>query len=269
MSDFFLYLPLGVLAGLCAGLFGVGGGIVIVPFLLVAFEIFAMDPEVMMHLAVGTSLACVVPTAASSTWGHHRKGAVMWPWFRSLVPFLILGGLLGGWTADQLPGDVLAIMLGTFLILMSFQLFTKTDRPTVEAKDMRMPSTLMFGIAGTSMGWISSMMGIAGGALAVPFMAAFGSGVRRAVGTSAAIGVPVAFSGAVSFLIAGLDHPNRPELSLGYVYLPAFLGIVLTSTFFARVGAKLAHALDQRLLQRLFAGFLAVLSMRLIWNTVG
>ena len=116
MSDFFLYLPLGVLAGLCAGLFGVGGGIVIVPFLLVAFEIFAMDPEVMMHLAVGTSLACVVPTAASSTWGHHRKGAVMWPWFRSLVPFLILGGLLGGWTADQLPGDVLAIMLGTFLI---------------------------------------------------------------------------------------------------------------------------------------------------------
>ncbi len=268
MTDFFMYLPLGVFAGLCAGLFGVGGGIVIVPFLLLAFEFFAKDPEVMMHMAVGTSLACVVPTAMSSTWGHHRKQAVMWPWVKSLLPFLILGGLLGGWTADQLPGDALAIMLGTFLILMAFQLFIKTDRPMIEAKDMQMPSLLTFGIAGTGMGWISAMMGIAGGALAVPFMAAFGSGVRRAVGTSAAIGVPVAASGAISFVITGFDHPNRPELSFGYVYLPAFLGIVLTSTFFARVGARLAHALDQRLLQRLFACFLAILSIRLIWNTV-
>lgn len=269
MSDFFLYLPLGVFAGLCAGLFGVGGGIVIVPFLLLAFEFFAKDPEVMMHMAVGTSLACVVPTAMSSAWGHHRKQAVMWPWFRNLAPFLIVGGLLGGWTADQLPGDVLAIMLATFLILMAFQLFTKTDRPMLEAQDMQMPSVVMFGVAGTAMGWISAMMGIAGGALAVPFMTAFGSGVRRAVGTSAAIGVPVAASGALSFIVTGMDHANRPELSFGYVYLPAFLGIVLTSTFFARVGARLAHALDQRLLQRMFACFLAMLSIRMIWNSVG
>ncbi len=268
MTDLLIYLPLGMISGLAAGLFGVGGGIVIVPVLLVAFEVFNMTPEVMVHLAVGTSLACVVLTASSSTLSHHKKGAVMWPWVIRLAPFLIAGGLLGGWTADQLPGDVLTIMLGTFLLLMSFQLFIKRQQPS-ESFVVTMPSTWILGVSGAFMGWISAMMGIAGGALAVPFMNAFGAGVRRAVGTSAAIGVPVAASGALSFLIAGLDHPDRPEGSLGYVYLPAFLGIILTSTVFARLGAKWAHSMDQKRLQRLFALFLAVLSIRLIWRTVG
>lgn len=268
MTDLLIYLPLGVISGLAAGLFGVGGGIVIVPVLLVAFEVFGKDLEVMTHLAVGTSLACVVLTATSSTMGHHRKGAVMWPWVKRLTPFLIVGGLLGGWTADQLPGEVLTVMLGTFLLVMAFQLFVKKSMAEASAP-MRMPSLWILGGSGAFMGWLSAMMGIAGGALAVPFLNAYGAGVRRAVGTSAAIGVPVAASGALSFMIAGLDAPGRPEWSVGFVYLPAFLGIVLTSTLFARVGARLAHAMDQKRLQRLFALFLAVLAVRLIWRTVG
>ena len=265
MTEFLLYLPLGIIAGFCAGLFGVGGGVIIVPFLMVAFELFSMDASVMTHLAVGTSLACVVPTAASSTWAHHKKKGVIWSWVLKLAPFLILGGLLGGWTADQLTGEMLTIILSVFLFLMACRLFIKSD-PLIESEALKIPSNLHFGLIGTLMGWISSMMGIAGGALAVPFMAAHGSGMRRAVGTSAALGVPTAASGAVAFLIMGIDHPNRPEWSIGYIYLPAFLGIVLSSTIVARLGAHFAHSVDQSLLQRLFACFLAVLSIRLIWN---
>lgn len=268
MTDLLIYLPLGMISGLVAGLFGIGGGIVIVPVLLVAFEVFKMTPEVMVHLAVGTSLACVVLTASSSTWSHHNKGAVMWPWVFRFAPFLIAGGLLGGWTADQLPGEVLTIMLGTFLLLIAFQLFINNAQPA-DSGTVSTPSTWVLGVSGTFMGWISAMMGIAGGALAVPFMRAFGVSLRRAVGTSAAIGMPVAASGVASFIVVGLDHPDRPEWSLGYVYLPAFLGIVLTSTVFARLGAKWAHTIDQKRLQRLFALFLAVLSIRLIWRTLG
>ena len=267
MLDFVMYLPLGVIAGGLAGLFGIGGGIVIVPVLLVAFEIFQMEHDLLVHLAVGTSLACVVPTALSSLLAHHKKEGVIWPWVIRLTPFLVVGGLLGGYTADQLPGDVLTIILGTFLMAMAFQLFLR-NRHYVDVAELKTPSMGAFGIFGLLLGWCSAMVGIAGGALAIPFFASYGSGMRRAVGTAAAVGLPTAAAGAVSFVIAGLDNPGRPELSIGYVYVPAFLGVVLTSTVAARFGARLAHRLDQTLLRRLFACFLAALSIRLIWNTV-
>ncbi len=267
MTEVLIYLPLGVVAGILAGLFGIGGGIIFVPVLLLGFEFIGMHGEVMAHLAIGTSLACVVFTGLSSTLAHHRKGAVMWPWVIKMGPFLILGGVIGGWTADQLPGQILIVMLGTFLLIMSFQLFIKNQVHS-EGGVIRMPSIPIFGFAGTFTGWISSMMGIAGGALTVPFMTSHGAPVRYAIGTASAFGIPTAFAGAISFIIAGLDHPERPDWAFGYVYLPAFLGIIATSTLSARLGARFAHSLDQKLLQRLFACFLAVLSIRLIWNSV-
>ena len=268
MTEIFLYLPLGVVAGILAGLFGIGGGIIFVPVLLLGFELLDMNRDVLAHLAIGTSLACVVFTGLSSTVAHHKKGAVMWPWVIRMGPFLIGGGLIGGWTADQLPGHILIVILGTFLLMMSFQLFIKNPGHS-EGGTIRMPSIPVFGFAGTLTGWISSMMGIAGGALTIPFMTSHGARVRDAIGTASAFGIPTAFAGAVAFVVAGLDHPGRPDWAFGYVYLPALIGIIATSTVSARLGARLAHALDQKLLQRLFATFLAVLSARLIWTSVG
>ena len=121
MTEILIYLPLGVVAGVLAGLFGIGGGIIFVPVLLLAFEFIGMHGELLAHLAIGTSLACVVFTGLSSTLAHQRKGAVMWPWVIKMAPFLIAGGAIGGWTADQLPGQILIVMLGTFLLVMSFQ----------------------------------------------------------------------------------------------------------------------------------------------------
>jgi uncharacterized membrane protein YfcA len=267
VTEFFIYLPLGVVAGILAGLFGIGGGIIFVPVLILAFELIGMHGELLAHLSIGTSLACVVFTGLSSTLAHQRKGAVMWPWVIKKAPFLVVGGAIGGWTADQLPGQILIVMLGTFLLITSFQLFFKNQVHS-EGEVIRMPSVPVFAFKGTLTGWISSMMGIAGGALTVPFMTSHGAPVRCAIGTASAFGIPIALAGTVSFIFVGLDHPNRPDWAFGYVYLPAFLGIIATSTVSARLGAYFAHALDQKLLQRLFACFLAILSIRLIWNSV-
>ena len=268
MTDIFLYLPLGVVAGILAGQFGIGGGIIFVPILLLSFELIDMNRDVLAYLAIGTSLACVVFTGLSSTVAHQKKGAVIWPWFICMGPFLIAGGLIGGWTADQLPRHILTVILGTFLLMMSFQLFIKNPVHS-EGATIRMPSIPVFAFNGTLTGWISSMTGIAGGALTVPFMTSHGAPVRSAIGTASAFGIPTAFAGAISFIVAGLDHPGRPNLAFGYVYLPEMIGIIATSTISARLGARLAHSLDQKLLQRLFATFLAVLSARLIWTSVG
>lgn len=265
--EFLIYLPLGVVAGVIAGLFGVGGGIVIVPVLLLTFDFLKLSIDVASHVAVGTSLACVVMTAISSTYNHHKKGALMWTWVRRLVPFLIVGGVIGGWTADQLHGETLTLMLGLFLTAMGIQLFATAKKVVVPGDEIR-PTWLVIGGAGTAIGWLSAMMGIAGGAFLVPLMTSFGEQVKRAVGTAALLGLPTATAGALTFMVTGWDAPDRLPLSAGYVYLPAFLGIVATSTIAARYGVKLAHRLDQVLLKRLFAGFLWVVAFRLLWKVL-
>lgn len=267
MTEFLLYFPLGVVAGFLAGLFGIGGGVIFVPVLLLGFEFFGMQGDVMVHIAVGTSLACVLLTGSSSAWAHYKKQGVNIRWALSMTPFLIVGGVIGGWTADQLPGAILKAMLGMFLLLVSAQLFLRKNRNEALG-NVRFPAWPIFGLSGTFIGWLSAMMGIGGGALMVPYMNAYGASIRQAIGTASATGIPIALSGVLSFIVTGLDHPGRPDWSLGYIYIPAFLGIVVTSTFAARLGANVAHRLDQHLLQRMFACLLAFLSMRLIWNSI-
>lgn len=147
--EFLIYLPLGVVAGVIAGLFGVGGGIVIVPVLLLTFDFLKLSIDVASHVAVGTSLACVVMTAISSAYNHHKKGALMWTWVRRLVPFLIVGGVIGGWTADQLHGETLTLMLGLFLTAMGIQLFATAKKVVVPGDEIR-PTWLVIGGAGTA-----------------------------------------------------------------------------------------------------------------------
>ena len=235
MTKIFLHLPLGVVVGILAGLFGVGGGIIFVSVLLSGFELLDMNRDVLAHSAIATSLVGVVFTGLSLTVAHHMKGAMIWPWVVCMGPFLIVGGLIGGWTANQLPGHILIVILGTFLLMMAFQLFIKNPGRS-EDGTIRTPSIPIFAFAGKLTGWISSMIGIAG---------------------------------AISFVVVGFDHSGRPDWAFGYVYLPALIGIIATSTVSARLGVRLAHSLDQKLLQRLFATFSAVLSARLIWTSVG
>ncbi|MGE8504022.1 hypothetical protein DFO61_3731 [Ectopseudomonas oleovorans] len=247
--ELLLYLLLGAAAGVLAGLFGVGGGIIIVPVLVLSFTSHGLAPEILTHLAVGTSLATIVFTSINSTLEHHRRGAVRWPLFRWLTLGIVLGTVLGALTAAAIKGEWLQKIIGTFAVIIAVQL--ALDLKPRASRDV--PGKPGLTAAGGVIGWASAIFGIGGGSLTVPFLVWRSVPMQQAVATSAACGLPIAIAGALSFIWTGWGNPQLPAWSLGFVYLPGLLGIALTSMFFARIGARLAHRLSPRLLKRLFA----------------
>ena len=247
--DLLLFLVLGACAGVLAGLFGVGGGLIIVPALVYSFTAKGLDPDILTHLAVGTSLATIVFTSLNSVWAHHRRGAVRWRLFLWMALGIVFGSALGAMTAAAIQGPLLQKIIGTFAILIAIQMALDL-RPKAQAREPGKPT---LSVAGVVIGWASAIFGIGGGSLTVPFLVWRSVPMQQAVATSAACGLPIAVSGALSFLVVGWQEPGLPAWSLGYVYLPALLGIALTSTFFAPLGVWLAHRLSPRLLKRLFA----------------
>lgn len=255
-----VYLMVGAVAGLLAGLFGIGGGMIIVPALVLAFEAQQVSPEVLTHLAVGTSLATIVFTSMSSIRTHHQKGGVDWSAFKKISVGIVIGSALGVATADQLSGEHLQKIIGTFALCaaaqMAFQLSPKPSR--------QLPGSLGLGVVGSFIGWASAIFGIGGGTLSVPFLTWCNMKVQRAVGTAAAIGFPIALIAAITNVIVGWGNAGLPEWTTGYIYWPAFFGIVVTSVFCARIGAKLAHRLPPLVLKRIFACLLVVVGTRFL-----
>jgi uncharacterized membrane protein YfcA len=256
-----ILLVTGAVAGTAAGLFGVGGGLIIVPLLAFLFEARAIAPGAVMHLAIGTSLATIVVTSISSARAHHRRGAIEWRSFRQLTPGVIVGALLGAAVADTLRSDTLRFGFAIFVFLVALQMaWNRTPAP-----HRQLPGRGGLAVAGTVIGAISSLVGIGGGTMTVPFLAWCNVALPRAVGTSAAVGLPIAVSGTVGFVVAGWNEPGLPAGSLGYVYLPAFFAITVTSTVFAVVGARLAHRLSPTVLRRVFALFLFAVGIRMLF----
>lgn len=248
--ELIIYLLLGAAAGVLSGMFGIGGGLIIVPLLVYIFTLQGVPSDVLTHLAVGTSLATIVFTSINSVLAHHRYGAVRWQAVRWLSVGIIGGSLLGGYTASLLDGELLQNIIGVFAILVALQMFIKWQ-PTAEPKTA--PGRTLLSTAGVFIGWGSAIFGIGGGSLTVPLLSWRGFPMRQAVATSAACGLPIALSGSASFIWIGMHAEDLPEWSLGYVYLPALIGIGVTSMLFARFGARLSHRLDPLLLKRLFA----------------
>lgn len=260
--EFALYLLLGAAAGVLAGLFGVGGGLIIVPVLVFSFSAQGFAPEVLTHLAVGTSLATIVFTSINSIREHQRRGAVQWHLFRWLTPGILGGAAIGGVTAALIQGPILQKIIGVFAICMAIQLALNLTPKAVRPQ----PKQPELVIAGGVIGWASAIFGIGGGSITVPFLVWRSVAIQKAVATSAACGLPIAFAGAVVFMITGWHNQQLPEWSLGFVYLPAVLGIALTSMFFARFGARLAHRLSPILLKRLFALLLTTVGISFLLN---
>ncbi len=250
--EFVLYLALGACAGVLAGLFGVGGGIIIVPVLVLSFGLQGFDASVLTHLAVGTSLATIVFTSINSVRAHHSLGAVRWPIFAWLTVGILFGAGLGSLTASYIAGPYLQKIIGVFALLVALQMALDL-RPRASRG---VPGKPGLTAAGVVIGWASAIFGIGGGSLTVPFLTWRSVSMQQAVATSAACGFPIAVASAISFMILGWHDPLLPPHSLGFVYLPALLGIAVTSMFFARFGARLAHKLSPRLLKRLFATLL-------------
>lgn len=255
------YLALGAVAGTMAGLFGVGGGLIIVPVLVFAFGLQGVDASIAMHLAVGTSLATIVVTGASSAWAHFQKGSIHRPWFLALLPGLMLGAVAGVFVAGSLSGGLLGTLFGVFVLLVAAKMALGLGPKPGSAA----PGRLAMGVAGTVIGGISALFGIGGGTLTVPWLSRCGASMTQAVGTSAACGLPIALFGAVTFIVVGWGHALLPAGATGFVMWPAFVGIVIASVPFARVGAKLAHVLPAHVLRLAFATLLAVVGLRFLW----
>ncbi|MBF0624709.1 MAG: sulfite exporter TauE/SafE family protein [Magnetococcales bacterium] len=255
-----LYLALGALAGLLAGLLGVGGGIVMVPALVFALEYQGVAPGLVMHMALGTSLGIIVLTSISSVRAHHRRGGVLWKTVFGITPGILLGSFLGAAVASLLSGPLLKQAFGVFALGLAVYLgLDVTPRP-----GRTLPGAGGLSAVGAGVGVVSALMGIGGGSLTVPFMVWCGVAMRQAVATAAAIGLPIALAGAGGFVVNGWHQALLPPWSLGYLHGPAVLGVGLASVLAAPQGARLAHTLAPRLLRRLFALLLLVLGARML-----
>lgn len=260
MVLFAIYLALGAVAGVLAGLFGIGGGLVIVPVLIFSFSLQGVSADVAAHLAIGTSLATIVFTSVSSIRSHHLHGSVRWELFRPMMVGIVVGAVLGAYTAALIPGEMLTVIIGVFVILVAIKMLLDV-KPSASRQ---VPGKSGLVVAGGGIGWASAIFGIGGGTLTVPFLSWCNVKMQQAVGTSAACGLPIALAGALANIGTGWGNTGLPEYSLGYVYLPAMLGIVLTSVIFARVGAVLAHKLNALMLKRIFAILLIIVGIRFL-----
>lgn len=254
------YLATGVASGVLAGLFGVGGGVVVVPALLFVFARAGLAPDWIPHLAVGTSLAAIVATGATSAYAHHRRGAVRWDLVRLLAPGIVLGAWAGAAVAGVLPDLWLKRLFACFLLYVGARMLVRRHGTTHKA----MPGTPGMVAVGAGIGALSALVGIGGGTMTVPFLSRVGIDLRRAVATSAACGVPIALAGTLGFVAVGWGREGLPAASTGFVYWPAVAAILAASVPAAPLGAHLAHRLPVDLLKRVFAVLLLALGARLL-----
>lgn len=261
MEIFIAYALLGAFAGIVAGLLGVGGGLIMVPVLVFLWQPDGLGGTQAVQLAIGTSLAVIVFTSLSSILAHHRRGSVLWPVVARLTPGILLGAGLGAMMASAMEQNLLKMVFGVFELLVAVQMALSL-RPSIDASTNRgLPGPLGMGLVGSVIGAVSALVGIGGGTMTVPFLSACKIRMQQAVGSSAACGLPIAVAGALSYLLLGWDNAELPALSVGYVYVPALIGIVLTSVLFAPLGAALAHRLPTLVLKKIFAGLLALLGL--------
>ncbi|MGM0517187.1 MAG: sulfite exporter TauE/SafE family protein [Pseudomonadota bacterium] len=249
-----------MVGGLAAGLLGIGGGLIMVPVLLMIFPTIGITGPHLVHIAIGTSLAAIVFASVTSVYSHHRHGGVLWGVFARFAPGMVIGAVLGSMVAHYLPGGILKIVFGILEIAVALQMAFGKTPPASRQLPGIMPLT---GVSAT-FGAIASIMGMGGGAMTTPFFLYCNITARNAIATSASLGLPTALFGSVGYIVTGWSAQGLPELSAGYVYLPALAGIVVFSVLFAPIGAKLAQILPALALKRIFSLVLMGLGIHMI-----
>ena len=251
----------GLLAGFVGGLFGIGGGIVVVPALYLVFTALGVDEAVRMHVAVGTSLSTIISTSCRSLAAHTKAGAVDFDILKAWAPWITLGALIGAIIAGAVNTEVLLIIFGAGLLLVAAQM--GLTRPEWRAFNALPRGAARAGVAG-GIGTLSSLMGIGGGAFGVTVMTLCGTPIHRAVATASGFGAAIALPGAIGYAIAGWGREGLPPFSLGFVNLPGFLALALLTAITAPIGARLAHRLPQQHLKRAFAVVLAIVALNML-----
>ena len=255
-------LAMGAFGGFAAGLLGIGGGMVLVPFITMIFTARGVPDALVVHMAIATSLGTIMFTSLSSVRAHHKHGAVLWHVVKLLAPGIVAGSVIGPWIGKQMDSSVLAFFFGIFVAFSATQmLINKKPAPTRD-----LPGTPGMFAAGGLIGILSGLVGAGGGFISVPFMTWCNVRIHNAVATSAALGFPIALAGTLANIFYGWGEPGLPDYSLGFIYVPALLIIVAASMTMAPLGARTAHRMEVRQLQKVFAVILYALAAYMFWK---
>lgn len=259
------YLILGAFVGVFAGMFGIGGGAILVPVLLFLFDAQHFPTGHLLHLALGTSMATIIFTSLSSLRKHHQLGAVNWRVVRNITPGILIGTGIGALFATSASQRFMGVFFALFVYFAATQILLDV-RPHASRQ---LPGAPGMTLTGVFTGWLSTMVSIGGGTVVVPFLLWCNVSIRNAIGTSAAIGFPVALGGTAGYIVAGINIPALPAHTLGFVYLPALSWVALASVITAPLGAKAAHRMKVGVLRKLFAVLLIALATKLLFKVLG
>lgn len=262
---YLLFPLLGIVAGVLAGLLGIGGGLVLVAALAWLLPLFGVPQDAIMHTALASSLASIVLTGASSARAHARRGSVLWPTVAWMVPGLLLGGWLGSGLAVALDDVVLRWVVAIYCLVAAWQIGFGRSRAPADGSEVPAPRGWPMSLAGGGIGALSAVVGIGGGSMTVPLLVWRGVRPVRAVGTSSACGVAIGLSSAVGYALHA-PPGALPALGVGYVYLPAAIGVALASVLAAPWGTRLAHRLSGEALRKVFALFLLLVGLSVPWS---
>ena len=259
IEEMIIFISLGLFSGLIAGLFGIGGGTLIVPVLVACFFSMGFEESIIVHLALGTSMACIFFTGLASAYAHKKKNAIDFGVMKPVVIGIIFGSFLGAIFAIQIAGSILKIIIGLFALFVAIQIGFQ-----LEFQRRRSDNKSTSYVAGSSIGFLSSILGIGGGIFSVSYFKSSGLSLTTSIGTSAACGVPIAIFASLGYIFVGFNNSVLPPMSIGYIYLPAVIGVSITSIFTAVYGAKLAHFISEKLLRNLLISLMLTISIYMI-----
>ena len=259
IEEMIIFISLGLFSGLIAGLFGIGGGTLIVPVLVACFFSMGFEESIIVHLALGTSMACIFFTGLASANAHKKKNAIDFGVMKPVVIGIIFGSFLGAIFAIQIAGSILKIIIGLFALFVAIQIGFQ-----LELRRRRIDNKSTSYVAGSSIGFLSSILGIGGGIFSVSYFKSSGLSLTTSIGTSAACGVPIAIFASLGYIFVGFNNSVLPPMSIGYIYLPAVIGVSITSIFTAVYGAKLAHFISEKLLRNLLISLMLTISIYMI-----
>jgi len=260
ISVFLACALLGAVVGFFAGLLGIGGGLIIVPVLIYLLPLLGISAELAFPMALATSLASIIFTSSSAALAHHKNGNIPWPIAKKLVITVAIGAILGAVIAGMLSLKALTVIFASAVLILAIYMFLSIKVERTAA----LPTNWVLQLIGLFTGVLASLMGIAGGAILVPILMYYSLSIRQAIGVATASGIVVALFGALGYVVIGFGQNDLPSWSIGYIYLPALLGIVLTSSLFAPLGVKAGAKLPLRYLKKGFALFLMLVAIKMI-----
>lgn len=259
MELWLAYLIIGAIAGLLAGLLGIGGGLVIVPALSTLFAMQGFSEANIMHMAIGTSLATIIFTGSSSVLSHYKHGNLDIDIAQKILPGVVLGSIIGPLLAHHLSSATLKLVFASFVLLIGLQmLIARTP-----AAHRNLPGMLGLSSYTLASGSLASILGLGGGAFLAPFLAWCNVEMKKAAALGSAMGLPISIFGTIAYISSGMNAANLPAATIGYIFWPALVGIVITSVLFAPLGAKLAHVLPNLILKRVFGVFLIGMAIKM------